>query len=202
MDELKQAWLDLESAEYTDHELKNEEIMYAIHASSKSTMQKMAAKINGKFWHMALAIPFIAGCIVLLSGELLHIVLAIILGIYLIGAIALYMEYRDLKKGVPMDENLLSNLKHFRQKVKKAIRIEQITNIVVYPFSAIAGYTVATAILKPGIMPFQDTRQIVVMAVALLILVPAGYYMLNWVNKRTFSKYLHELDENIDQLES
>ncbi|MGB3183903.1 MAG: hypothetical protein WBB45_21095 [Cyclobacteriaceae bacterium] len=202
MDELKQAWLDLNSADYIDHELKNEEIMQAIHSSSKSPIRQLAINIYAKFWFAVFFIVLEIAGIILIGIPIVKILLGIMLGAYVTGGIALYMEYKDLKKGVTMDMNLLSGLRQYRDRVRKVLKYEERAGIAIYPVAIVAGLYVGAAAGNPDAILFSDTRSIIILGAVIVVLVPACYYLARWMNKVSFGKLLDELDENIQRLEN
>lgn len=202
MDELKQAWLNLDSADYTDHELKSEEIMQAIHAKSKNPVQKLAQNIYAKFWYVVLFVILEAAGIILIDIPLVQILLGIMLGAYMIGGVVLYMEYKDLKKGIPMDMNLLSSIRQYRDRVRKVLRYEEITALLIYPISLVAGFCLGSVAANPDAVFFDETKEFIAIGISLIVVVPLCYLLARWMNKKSFGKHLEELDNNIRRLEN
>ena len=100
-----------------------------------------------------------------------------------------------------MSGSSLEVLKFYHGKLQTMIRRENLIGAIFAPFASMLGFLWAF-IEKKGTAAgiFSDGRLLAIMLGMAVIITPLGAWMVVWMNRKAFGKYLDYLEENIAQL--
>ena len=114
-----------------------------------------------------------------------------------------YVEYKKLDIKISSSGSVLSELKRHHQSITNWINTGQRIALIIYPISAAGGFMLGGTIGSGKSVEIFMSKPImwIILLVAILILVPACYYLAKWMNNYVFGKHLKTLEENINALE-
>jgi hypothetical protein len=200
MDELKELWKDVKREKNNLTGFSATEITTHISTKSRGTMQTLRRKVLTKLL-FCLFFTVLLGVFIPFAFPLpSQILLTILLIAYVIGDVLFYQEYKELGKEINMDRDLLINMKTVRDRIKRVIRYEELTGLVLYPFSVSAGFMLGLSIKDESYM--DRTSDWVALAIVIIIVTPAAHWLARWMNKKAFGKYMERLEKNIKELEN
>ena len=115
-----------------------------------------------------------------------------------------WIQYKKIDISHPLNSSLLIELKRNYESINHWIKSQQKVAIAIYPISATGGFmlggvlgsgkSVELIMSKPPIL--------IALAITLIILVPACYYLAKWMSNYSFGKHLKTLAQNIKDLEA
>lgn len=114
-----------------------------------------------------------------------------------------YQEYQKLNSKVSSDNSLLAELRRHHASISHWMTVQQRAALFIYPISAVGGFMLGgvTSSGKPVEVFMSKPFVQLVLLIALIVLVPACYYLARWMMNFTFGKHLRALQENIRELE-
>lgn len=114
-----------------------------------------------------------------------------------------YQEYRKLNSKVSSDNSLLAELRRHHASISHWMKVQQRVALFIYPISAVGGFMLGgvTGSGKPVEVFMSKPFVQLALLIAILVLVPACYYLARWMMNYTFGKHLRALQENIRELE-
>jgi len=202
MDELQQAWQDLKGETENFTGIQKEEFQKAISEKSHGQVSKLRSQVRWKFYFciffsviLAVGIPFVN----ILASQIL---LTLLLAAYIVGGILLYQELIYLKKNIDMSENLLEGLKTYHHRIKQVLKYEELTGLILYPFSLSAGFFIGLQAGDPSEPIMNERSDWIALVIAMIVITPLAHLLARWMNKVAFGKYLKQLQKNIDELEN
>ncbi len=114
-----------------------------------------------------------------------------------------FVQYKRIHAAVLPGNNVLQELKRHYDSITEWMKIQQQVALFIYPVSATGGFmlggisgsnkSVEVFMNKPGIL--------LALCIALVILVPACWYVTKWMFNYSFGKHMKVLKENIQMLE-
>ena len=115
-----------------------------------------------------------------------------------------YILYKKIKSTVSSSASLLSELKRHHQSVTNWINMQQKIALFIYPVSVVGGFLLGGVIGSGKSVEALISKPLFFYTLfgAIIIVVPACYYLAKWMFTRSFGKHLQALQENIDALES
>ena len=130
----------------------------------------------------------------------LKLLLATVGLFYLFGDIYLYRVWRQLPKHLPANQPLLPFLVEYRHLLKKVIRVEEVAGLIVYPFSAAAGFIIGMSyhIDAEEILVAKDLQ--IALLITVIILTPLSHVGARWLNRKAFGDEMKRLDSLIENL--
>jgi hypothetical protein len=74
----------------------------------------------------------------------------------------------------------------------------------VYPFAATGGFMLGGTVgSEKTVEVFMgDYRVLIALAIMLVVLVPLSYWLAKWMTRVAFGKYVQQIKERIDELET
>lgn len=104
---------------------------------------------------------------------------------------------------VSSDSSVLVELKRHYQSITDWLKTQQKVALLIYPISAAGGFMLGGALGsgKPVEIFMRMPSSLIALVIALIILVPACYYLAKWMFTYSFGKHLKALEENIKALE-
>lgn len=201
MDELKDAWGELETKSENFTGLSEEEIHQSGKKKSYGVIEKLHEQVKRKFY-LALFFTVVIGAGIPFAFPLASQILLLILWVaYMVGTILLYQEKNILSKGVDMSQDILHGMKAYHQRVKRVIHYEEIVALTLYPVSVSGGFFLGRQLVDREAEIMNETLDWVILIVSIVILTIGGHWFSRWLNRLAFGKYLDKLEENIKELE-
>ncbi|WP_421878455.1 hypothetical protein [Marinoscillum sp.] len=201
MDELKEAWGSLKRKTEGFTNLTEDEIKFTVNTKSKGIIAKLRRGVKYKLGYaifftiaFAIIIPFAFP----LASQIL---LCILLMAYAIGGILLYQELQILNKGVNMDNDILTGLKQYRDRIKRVIRYEEIVGLTMYPISTSGGFFLGMQLVDREAVIMDKAWHWVTLIITVLLFTVIGHFAAKKMNEKAFGKYLAQLEDNIEMLE-
>lgn len=114
-----------------------------------------------------------------------------------------YQIYSQIKTGVSTAP-LLPELKRHHQTINTWIQTQQRVGLFIYPVSAAGGFMLGGVLGsgKPVEVFMSKPIVLITLAISIIVLVPACYYLARWMSNYSFGKHLTALQENIRELEA
>jgi hypothetical protein len=115
-----------------------------------------------------------------------------------------WIQYKKIETHVPLNRSLLVELKQHYNSINHWIASQQKVAIVIYPISATGGFILGGVMGSGKSVEIIMSKPIILiaLAIALIILVPACYYLAKWMSNYSFGKHLKTLAQNIKDLEA
>lgn len=202
MDELKKAWGELSGQSDKFAELTPEEIQENVRSKSSGLMEKLRKNVRKKFYFclffmlaFGIGVPFVFP----LASQIL---LLILWAGYLIGSVLLYQEYKALRSEVDMAQDIHQGLLAYYHRIKRVLHYEELIALTLYPVSASGGFFLGIKLVDKEAQIMNNPADWVVLIVMLIVFTLAGNWLAKWMNRKAFGKYLRQLKENIEELES
>lgn len=120
---------------------------------------------------------------------------------YVAGLALVYGQYRILNF-VDKSENLSYILKAYYYRIKRIQQYELKVALFLYPISITAGFVYGFSLKRSAEDILTDYRVLSILIVTNIILIPACYYLARWMDRKAYGKYLDQLREDINQLET
>lgn len=115
-----------------------------------------------------------------------------------------YQQYQQINSTISPVNPVLDELKRHYQSITNWMNTQQRVALLIYPVSALGGFmlggvsesgmTVTEFMSKPAVL--------IALIIALIVLVPACWYLSKWLFHISFGKHMKTLKENIDALEA
>jgi hypothetical protein len=195
--DLNEVWKKLEQ------EKLNRPVLGAaeVHKVSKHPVQKLIllSKLT-----LGVAVFFEIGLIYLLIimvQPIVKVFLIIMMIAYLFFFVVNYRILRDIQKSFRLDSNLKSTLKQVYGNMMSTLAFQRKASIIIYPLAATAGFLMGLAAEKDAATMMQKWQVILALAISIIILTPACYYLARWMEKVSYGKYLNQLRELIQLFE-
>lgn len=114
-----------------------------------------------------------------------------------------YHQYKRIGTIISSSSSLLSEMKRHYASIMDWMSLQQRVALFIYPVSATGGFMLggAEGSGKPVAEFMSKPLILIVLVIALLVLVPACYYLAKWMFKISFGKHLAVLKRNIEELE-
>lgn len=202
MDELKEAWGSFSRQADNDSNLSEEEIKVTVNSKSYGIIEKLRRNVKYKLGYaifFAVAFAVIIPFAIPLASQVL---LCILLMAYVVGGVLLFQELKILNKGVNMDNDLLTGLKHYRDRIKRVIKYEEVVGLTMYPVSTSGGFFLGMQIVDRDAEIMSKTYQWMILIATVIIFTVVGHFAARKMNEKAFGKYLRQLEENITELQA
>jgi len=114
-----------------------------------------------------------------------------------------FLEYKRLNTAVSSTRTLLDEMKRHHQSITRWMHTQQKVALFIYPISATGGFMLGGVSGSGKTVEDFMSKPLVwgALLIALIILVPACYFLAKWLFKLSFGKHLKTLTENIKTLE-
>ena len=200
MDELKEAWGSIKSKTEGFTNLTEAEIKNTVNTKSTGIIEKLRKGVKYKLGYAIFFTMVFAIIIPFAFPIASQILLCILLMAYAIGGILLYQELQILNKGVGMDNDLLTGLQTYRDRIKRVIRYEEIVGLTMYPISTSGGFFLGMQLVDREAVIMDKAWHWVTLIVTVLLFTVIGDFAAKKMNERAFGKYLSQLEDNIEML--
>ncbi|HRI21722.1 MAG TPA: hypothetical protein PLA68_12250 [Panacibacter sp.] len=115
-----------------------------------------------------------------------------------------YSQYKNINSTISAVNPVLQELKRHYQSITDWMNTQQRVALFFYPVSAAGGFILG-GVSESGktVSDFMSKPLVwVALLIALVVLVPACWYLTKWMFKYSFGKHIKSLKENIDALEA
>ncbi|WP_115869788.1 hypothetical protein [Marinoscillum furvescens] len=200
MDELKDLWKEVNIAN-ADAEKQTSDVIHgnAVKRSS-APMEKLLRGIRSKAY-FAIAFALVFGAIIPIAMPVVSQYLLIILfAAYVSGSILLFQEYRILKAGIDMTQNVRTSVKNYKKRIEKVLRYEEHVALCLYPVCAASGFLLGFQWMAGEQPILNSTKSWIIFGVVILVSTVVGYFLARYLNKKAFGPYLKQLEENLSEL--
>ncbi|MBK8521741.1 MAG: hypothetical protein WAT20_07790 [Ferruginibacter sp.] len=114
-----------------------------------------------------------------------------------------FQQYKQLNTTVSPHSSVLVELKRHYQSITNWMNTQQRVALYIYPVSAAGGFMLGGVLGsgKPVEAFMHKPFVLITLLIAIIILVPACWYLARWMFNYSFGKHLKALKKNIDALE-
>jgi hypothetical protein len=201
--DLREAWKKLE------HDRLEKPAQWSADARpEKSKSKHPALKLKKSLettlgFSVAFLIFFIV-LIFLFDHWLLKLFIGTVTGAYVFFSWYNYITLKELKLQLKQafDTSLKTSLEQIHRIVFQSIRFQEKAALFIYPFSVIAGYMMGLSQHDNFEQDIQETSVLVALAIAIVVLTPACYYLAKWMYKVSYDKYLDQLNKLIHEMDN
>ena len=111
-----------------------------------------------------------------------------------------YKLYKLISKITPF--NLKQQLESNYSALSRWRTLQQRASLFIYPVSVSGGFILGGVIGsgKPALLFLYDPKILVALAIAVIVLTPACYFLANWMFKIAYGKHMESLKAIIDEL--
>ncbi|MEQ8582935.1 MAG: hypothetical protein RIC30_11645 [Marinoscillum sp.] len=201
MDELKEAWEELNSKSEEFTRISAEEIKQTATLKSAGVIEKLRSGVRKKLAYAVFFTLAIGAGIPFAFPLASQVLLTILLAAYLVGAVLLYQELQILNRGVDMTQDVLHGLTTYRDRIKRVLRYEESTALALYPVSISGGFFLGFQIVDRDAQIMTQTIHWIFLVMTIVLLTVGGHWLARWMNRKAFGKYLDRLDQTINELE-
>jgi len=120
---------------------------------------------------------------------------------YVVGLTLIYGQYRMLGF-VDKSQNMRYILKAYYYRITRIQQYELKVAVFLYPISITAGFVYGFSLKRSADEILTDIKILTILIITNLILIPVCYYLARWMDRKAYGKYLDQLKEDIDQLET
>jgi len=201
--DLRKEWQQLHQEKYNYSPIKKEQIMKAIYQESNSTIASLKKRLAAKLYWVIFFLA--AGGIWMLfsldNPELLMVQGGFMVA-YLIGLIAMGLEYRKMDTNLDFNDQTLPLMKKQDQLIRRALNTEKIWGIIAFPLAIIGGLLLGHIDEERTLVEFfQDPKLLGLAIVLIVVLTPIMYYITGKMNKSVYGCLMDKLQNNIRRME-
>lgn len=120
---------------------------------------------------------------------------------YAVGLTLIYGQYRMLGF-VDKSQNMRYILKAYYYRITRIQQYELKVAVFLYPISITAGFVYGFSLKRSADEILTDIKILTILIITNLILIPLCYYLARWMDRKAYGRYLDQLKEDIDQLET
>ena len=133
---------------------------------------------------------------------LVNLFIFILLLAYIVGSFLAIKNYLFFLKMSNLDNNMLSALTNLTSTLRSWMKFSEKLALFLYPIASLGGYMYGFTLVSPLSEIFEDKIVLTSLIVYTVVSTPVYYYLSKWINKKTFAKYLNQLDEYIEAIEN
>lgn len=199
-------WQELQETVFKKEPIDKSTIMESIKINSQDVLSTLDRRLSKKMLSggFLTLLSFI-----ILSFNLDNVVLLIACGtmslIFTVMLALIWNQIRQIRRQRKQTAGLLLRMQTYHKYITKVMRLENVLGILLFPFAAIAGQAVGYY-LSEGSITLEDIYNnntfLIASIVLIIVLTPAGVWLTNYLNNRSFSDLLKQLEGYIRQLES
>jgi len=173
-------------------------------SKSKHPALKLKKSLETTLGFSVAFLLFFIVLIFLFDHWLIKLFIGTVIGAYVFFSWYNYITLRELKLQLKQafDTSLKTSLEQIHRIVFQSIRFQEKASLFIYPFSVIAGYLMGLSEHDNFEQDIQETTVLVALAIAIVVLTPACYYLAKWMYKVSYDKYLNQLKKLIHEMDS
>ena len=200
MKDLHEPWEKMQQ-DQTSFELDEAFLDEALNKESCDPLIRLRKNLGFKLmWIAGFSLLFLV--LIITTDKLYNrILISPLLVAYVIGLALIYGQFRILSF-VDKSQNLSYILKAYYYRIKRIQQYELQVALFLYPISITAGFVYGFTLKRSAEEILTDLKVLTILIVTNVILIPACYYLARWMDRKAYGKYLDQLKEDIDQLET
>lgn len=173
-------------------------------SKSKHPALKLKKSLETTLGFSIVFLIFFIVLIFLFDHWLIKLFIGAVAGAYIFFSWYNYITLKELKLQLKQafDTSLKASLEQIHKIVFQSIRFQEKAALFIYPFSVIAGYMMGLAQHDNFEQDIQETSVLVALAIAIVVLTPACYYLARWMYKVSYDKYLDQLKKLIHEMDN
>lgn len=199
-------WQELQETVFKKEPIDKSTIMESIKINSQDVLSTLDRRLSKKMLSGGLLTLL---SFIILSFNLDNVVLLIACGtmslIFTVMLALIWNQIRQIRRQRKQTAGLLLRMQTYHKYITKVMRLENVLGILLFPFAAIAGQAVGYY-LSEGSITLEDIYNnntfLIASIVLIIVLTPAGVWLTNYLNNRSFSDLLKQLEGYIIQLET
>jgi hypothetical protein len=121
---------------------------------------------------------------------------------HLIGLVFFIRRYQRAKSLQLGENDSRQTLKLYIENIKATLRQEELGGLILYPIAAAGGFFFSLLEKMSLEEALADNRILITLLILMIILTPLSHWLARWMNRKTFGKYLKELEERLRLIES
>lgn len=184
-----------------DSPLSSEEITRGLRSKPVDVLRKLNKRLWWKIAFTILFTPLYVAMVFYLKDWLPQLLFAIMAVSHIIGLVFFVQRYRKAKQLNMATGNVVETLKLYAENVRSTIRLEELSGLVLYPIAGSAGFFFSLLEEMSFQEALNDQRTWIVLLISILVITPLAHLLARWMNRKTFSKLLKQLDDRINELE-
>jgi hypothetical protein len=122
--------------------------------------------------------------------------------IYIVAWVLWYRERKFLRNLIRGDQDLLTTLTRYHERISKSLRLEENIALFIYPIAVTAGYFYGFLLVKDTESLFTNRLTLSIWIGLIIAVTPLAHYLSRWMNKKAYGKYLDQLQDQINLLRS
>lgn len=161
------------------------------------------ALLYNVIWGVLICMLYIFGLFYLSLWQV-QLAILVVFGFSVWAVYTAFQQYKSIDTGISAKSSLLVEMKRHYASIINWMHLQQRVALFIYPISAAGGFMLggAEGSGKPISEFMTKPFFIITLLIALLVLVPACYYLAKWMFKISFGKHLKALNKNIQELEN
>lgn len=184
-----------------DSPLSTDEIQKGLKTKPADVLRKLNKRLWWKIAFTVLFTPVYIAMVFYLTDWLPQLLFGILASFHIVGLVFYIQRYRKAKQLNMASANVVETLKLYAVNVRSTIRMEELLGLMLYPIAGSAGFFFSLLEKMRLEEALNDQRIWIVLLISIVVITPLAHLLARWMNKKTFSKLLKQLDERIYELE-
>lgn len=168
----------------------------------RDPVQKLNKRLAWKIFFTILFLPLYFGAVFYVESWLPQLLFIIIIVAHLIGLVFFIRRYQRAKSLQLGENDSRQTLKLYIENIKATLRQEELGGLILYPIAAAGGFFFSLLEKMSLEEALADNRILITLLILMIILTPLSHWLARWMNRKTFGKYLKELEERLRLIES
>jgi MFS family permease len=197
--DLQETWNKLEPEKSAA--LNKSELMQGLNYKPHDLLHKLHRQLGWKIFFILLFMPAYVAGILYTEALIVKILLAVLLLAHLVGLWFFTREWKYSKE-VRIDSGSSREvLKEYMSRVKKAIRLEEVVGLFLYPVSVAAGFFFSYLRNHQIEEAKSDMRLWIIISILMIAFTPLGWWAARKMNAYSFDRHLKKLQQRLDEIE-
>lgn len=201
--DLRKEWQQLHQEKFNYSPIKKEQIMKAIYQESNSTIATLKKRLAAKlYWIIFFLVAGGIWMLFSLDNPELLMVQGVFMAAYLVGLVAMGLEYRKMDTSLDFNDQTLPLMKKQDRLIRRALNFEKIWGVVAFPLAILGGLLLGHVSRERTLIDFfQDPKKLGLALILILVLVPIMYYVSGKMNQFAYGNLMDKLQNNIRRME-
>jgi glucose-6-phosphate-specific signal transduction histidine kinase len=199
MKDLHKSW-DAWQQEDASFQLNEAFLEEALKKESADPLIKLRKNIGIKLlWIAGFSLLFLT--LIITTDKIYNrILISPLLLAYVVGLALIYGQYRILGF-VDKSQNMKYILESYYHRIRRIQQYELKVALFLYPISITAGFVCGFTIEKSAEEILSNSKVWLTLVATNIVLIPACYYLAQYLDRKAYGQYLDRLEEDIKQLE-
>ncbi|MFP4472011.1 MAG: hypothetical protein ACLFPE_15115 [Bacteroidales bacterium] len=198
------AWQKMAGEKFNQSTIKTNDIMSAIKQESKSSISELIRRLKYKlYWCVFFTVIFTGVALLNLHNAELVLLSGIVAAAYALGLLAMYFNYKRIRKVDAGDANLLQSARKNVKLIKSVLRTENVWgSVMMAPIIFIAILAGRVISGHPVEESLNDPSILITGLVAIVVLTPILIWLSGKMNNYAYGHLVKKLEENIVKMET